>query len=95
MAGAHSDNEGLDDKAREGIDHLQAAAKEMIQAARTMLDLVEDLVDDPATVQEVVGNLGSFAAAAAARVRHAGERSDHDEGDGDSDVSGVRRIHLS
>ena len=33
--------------AREGLEHLQAAAHEMIAAARSMLDAVEELVDDP------------------------------------------------
>jgi hypothetical protein len=99
MAGAHDDDVGLDDRAREGLDHLQAAAKEMIQAARTMLDVVEELVDDPAMVQDVVGTLGSFAAAAAARVRPRAERPGDDDrdddGDDDVDAGRDRRIRLS
>jgi hypothetical protein len=35
------------DPAREGLEHLQAAAHEMIAAARSMLDAVEEIVDDP------------------------------------------------
>ena len=53
------------ERAREGIDHLQAAARELIQAARALLDVAEELVNDPETVTTVVGTLGSFANAAA------------------------------
>jgi hypothetical protein len=35
------------DPAREGLEHLQAAAHEMIAAARSMLDAVEEILDDP------------------------------------------------
>ena len=35
------------DPAREGLDHLQAAAHEMIAAARSMLDAVEEILEDP------------------------------------------------
>jgi hypothetical protein len=31
----------------EGIEHLQAAAREMLAAARSFLDVVEDVVEDP------------------------------------------------
>jgi hypothetical protein len=91
---------GLDEIAREGLDHLQAAVKEMIGAARAVLDVAEELVDDPAAVQQVVGALGSLAAAAAARVRPHVERTSHhgdDEGaEGDEmDAGRVRRIRLS
>lgn len=34
----------------EGIEHLQAAARELISAARIFLDVVEDLVDEPERV---------------------------------------------
>jgi len=35
------------DPAREGLEHLQAAAHEMIAAARSMLDAVEEILEDP------------------------------------------------
>lgn len=84
---------GLDDRAREGLDHLQAAAKEMIRAARVLLDVAEELVDDPATVQSVVGAVGSVASAAMGRMR-AGPPSDADEGP-DGDDGRVHRIRIS
>jgi hypothetical protein len=55
---------GLDDRAREGLDHLQAAAMEMIKAARALLDVAEELVEDPSTVTAVIGALGSLVQAA-------------------------------
>ena len=36
-----------DDRVREGVEHLQTAALEMIAAARIFLDVAEDLVRDP------------------------------------------------
>ena len=35
------------DAAREGLEHLQAAAHEMVGAARSMLDALEEIIDDP------------------------------------------------
>jgi hypothetical protein len=36
-----------DRRGAEGIEHLQAAAREMLAAARSFLDVVEDVVEDP------------------------------------------------
>ena len=47
-----------DDRAREGLEHLQAAARELIQAARAMLDVAEDLVNDPEAVASLAGTVG-------------------------------------
>ena len=48
----------------EGVEHLQAAARELLGAARAFLDVVEDVVDDPdrlsgaaATVSDLVRGL--------------------------------------
>jgi hypothetical protein len=48
------------ERAREGLDHLQAAARELIAAARAALDVAEDLIDDPDTISSVVGAAGQF-----------------------------------
>ena len=48
------------DRARDGLQHLQAAARELILAARALLDVVEDLVDDPAALATLVGAVGSL-----------------------------------
>lgn len=36
-----------DPRAAEGVEHLQRAARELLQAARSFLDVVEDVVEDP------------------------------------------------
>jgi hypothetical protein len=48
------------DRAREGLDHLQNAARELIAAARAALDVAEDLIDDPDTITSVVGTAGQL-----------------------------------
>ena len=62
-----------DHRAGEALEHLQRAALEMIQAARSTLDLVEDVVADPQSLAAVVAQAGHLvqavvAAAAAARL---------------------------
>jgi hypothetical protein len=46
------------DGARDALDHLQAAARELIAAARAALDVAEGLVDDPEVVASVAGTAG-------------------------------------
>ena len=58
-----------DDWAQKGMEHMQAAVREVIQATRTLLDAAEELVDDPKAVQGLLGTLASIAAAAAGRLR--------------------------
>ena len=41
---------GTQARAREGIEHLQAAARELIEAARAALDVAEEVVNDPDTL---------------------------------------------
>ena len=65
--------ENGDDKVHEGIEHLQAAAREMIQATRSLLDAAEELllpvalrerpdVDERAAVEiRGAGNRGTAA----------------------------------
>jgi hypothetical protein len=52
-----SDDE-LDDRAGEAMAHLQRAAREMIAAARVLLDVAEELVDDPKAGEALLGSLG-------------------------------------
>jgi hypothetical protein len=47
------------ERAREGLEHLQSAARELIYAARAMLDVAEAMVDDPEAVTQLVGALGT------------------------------------
>ena len=54
-----------DDRARQGVEHLQAAAIEMIAAFRAFLDLAEEVVRDPSAVTAFAASLVETARAAA------------------------------
>jgi hypothetical protein len=56
------------DRARDGIQHLQAAARELIHAARALLDVAEDVIDDPAAIATLVGALSALGDAARGRA---------------------------
>jgi hypothetical protein len=61
-----------DERAAEGIEHLQNAALELIEAARAFLDVAEDLVRDPAataTIVHTAAALGRLVAAGPAAPR--------------------------
>jgi hypothetical protein len=75
-----------DDRAREGLEHLQAAARELIQAARAMLDVAEDLVNDPEAVASLAGTVGTLGDLVRARRPAAQKPSP------DGDDSSVERI---
>jgi predicted ArsR family transcriptional regulator len=69
-------------RAREGVEHLQAAARELIHAARAVLDVAEDVVDDPdavAAVAGAVGALGDLIRHRAAAWMGAGPTAERDE----------------
>ena len=82
--------EEAEDKVAQGIEHLQAAAREMIRATRSLLDAAEEMVDDPKSVQDLVGSLAHAAQLAASRLRPSGA------GHGDDDDGGhVQHIKVS
>jgi hypothetical protein len=60
-----TESEHLEEKAHEVVEHLQAAALELIEAARAMLDVAEDMVKDPAEVRAFATAAAHFAGAAA------------------------------
>ncbi|MCU0269766.1 MAG: hypothetical protein MUF83_14135 [Acidimicrobiales bacterium] len=87
-----------DDRAAEGVDHLQAAALEMIAAARAFLDVVEEVVSDRDRVADIVGVVGDAAEAArrAARSSSNGARAAWDDRTrGDGADEGVEHIRVS
>ncbi|HZB71398.1 MAG TPA: hypothetical protein VE395_04640 [Acidimicrobiales bacterium] len=49
----------VQERARQGIEHLQAAARELIEAARAALDVAEELVNDPESVASLAGVMAS------------------------------------
>ena len=81
--------EGPDDLARAGLEHLQAAAREVIAAARSFLDAAEEVVEDPAAVQQVVQTLGGLAQAAARRLRTDGPAADEPDDPGAGGDEGI------
>ena len=81
--------EDAEDKVAEGLEHLQAAAREMIRATRSLLDAAEELVDDPKSVQDLIGSVAHAAQVAASRLRPTAAP------DGDDDGGHVQRIKVS
>lgn len=86
--------EGLD----RGVEHLQVAAHEMIAAARSFLDVVEDVVSDREKLRGVTGALtdvlvsaGGSLARMADRVAGGADGATSDPGATD-DAGSVRRI---
>ena len=75
-----------DERAMEAIEHLQAAAKELIAAARAVLDVAEDLVEHP---DAVLAMLSELAAPLVARAR--GPERD----DGAPEAPRVQHIRVS
>ena len=56
-------------RAAEGIEHLQAAALEMIEAARAFLDVAEEFVSDPEQAANALASLTPLVDLAAALRR--------------------------
>jgi hypothetical protein len=77
-----------EDRARQGVEHLQAAARELIEAARAALDVAEDLVNDPERAAALVGSLAD-AGDIARRVVRAGGRATADGPDGEPRVERI------
>ena len=73
--------EDAEGKVQEGIEHLQAAAREVIHATRSLLDAAESLLDDPKSVQDLVGSLAHVVQAAAGQLAGSGPTRAADEGD--------------
>jgi len=101
---------GAQERAREGVQHLQAAARELIAAARAALDVAEQWVEDPealASAVSVLAGLGELArrtagttppgAGPAARPGPGGPADPGDDAgpDGDGDEPRVQRIPVS
>lgn len=56
-----------EERARQGVEHLQSAAIEVIAAVRAFLDVAESVVRDPSGVAAVASSFVETARAAAAR----------------------------
>ncbi len=84
---------GSGGSSNEGVDLLQAAARDAIVAARSLLDVAEELLDDPAALGAAVTSLrsaaGGFLRGAAGREPHPGEY-----GSPSADPEGYEHIDL-
>jgi hypothetical protein len=83
-----------EDRAREGLDHLQAAALELIAATRAFLDLAEGLVREPAAASAVVETVSAIVADAR-RAPGPPEGPSEPPPPEEGGASGVRPIRLS
>jgi hypothetical protein len=85
-----------DERAGEGVEHLQSAARELIAAARAFLDVAEDVVRDPKVAEGLLAGLGDLADTARTAARDAARRAtERGDGSGDEDDGGVQHIHVS
>jgi len=79
-----------EDRAAEGLEHLQSAALELIAAARAFLDVAEDVVREPGVAATIV-----HAAAGLGRVVLGGTDRPAPEPETPADQGRVRHIHVS
>jgi hypothetical protein len=79
-----------DPRLQAGIEHLQRAAREMIAASRALLDVAEELVEDPKAASGILDLFGSVAARAGQGAKRppAGP-SDGPDDDGDPPVQRI------
>lgn len=98
-----ADDAGPEDRAGDGVEHLQAAAKELIEAARAFLDVADDLVRDPKVAEGLLTGLSGLADSARDAARDAARRAASGAGAGagsaggaeGEDDGGVQHIHVS
>lgn len=85
-----------DPRIQAGLEHLQRAAREAIAASRALLDVAEELVEDPKAVGEVFQALSALGGLAVRGNRPGRASGGQPEGppDGDDDSS-VQRIPVS
>ncbi|MEY2423846.1 MAG: hypothetical protein QOI95_3913 [Acidimicrobiaceae bacterium] len=83
------------DPAREGLEHLQAAAHEMIAAARSMLDAVEEVLDDPRAATSMAVAFGTMSRLIEGAVASVSGMVANGTAPPDEDEPRVQRIKVS
>ncbi|MEZ5180395.1 MAG: hypothetical protein R2702_00710 [Acidimicrobiales bacterium] len=91
MSGDEGWDAAGDPRVQAGVEHLQRAAREVIAASRALLDVAEELVEDP---QGVAGLVEALTGAAGRFARSAAAPGDEAGADGDDDPP-VQRIPVS
>lgn len=84
-----------EDRAREGVEHLQTAAIEVIAAVRAFLDVAEAVVRDPSAVATAATTLVDVARQATSPAGPAGGHADTTGPAGSPDEPRVTRIRVS
>lgn len=74
--------EAIGSEPNDGVAHLQAAALEMIAAARAFLEVAERVVQNPEAVRTAVVTVGAMAKAVMQTVDPTSSKAN---GDGDAD----------
>jgi len=64
-----------DPRTAEGVEHLQRAARELLRAARSFLDVVEDVVEDPDRLTGAAAGLVDLVSSGLGRTPAPWERS--------------------
>ena len=77
----------------EGVAHLQAAGRELINAARSFLDVAEELLLEPEQAKRFFATLGSMATTMADQVLRV--LDDGPVGGPDDEAPPVQRIRVS
>ena len=66
-----------EDRSQQALDHLQAAALELIAAVRTVLDVVEESVREPNALRDLVAQATRATSQAAAQAAQAAQAAGH------------------
>ncbi len=86
-AGSRStDSRSADSRSVEGVEHVQRAAREMIKAARSFLDLVEEVVDDPDRITEAAASVADMVKGSFSKPEQPWERSAWSETDSETET---------
>jgi hypothetical protein len=78
----------------EGMQHLQRAARESIAAMRAFLDVADELLGDPRTLEALLSGLAPLSDLAKAGIVDKQRSSPRNDAGGDDD-GGVQRIPVS
>ena len=81
-----------DERLQAGAEHLRTAAREMIAASRALLDVAEELVEDPHAGRDLAGFIGSLGSIGGKGFApwSADDRPDGGPGDEPDDPAGER-----
>lgn len=89
-----------DPRLEAGAEHLRAAAREVIAASRALLDVVEELVEDPHAARDIAGFVGSLGSMVGKGLGGpfapaASGGADDSDDDPDDDDPSIQRIPIS